>query len=97
MRRRQRTIDEMVNRTFAPRQQEVDADTQTWGMGPLELKCDLARCHGWSEEDLEAAAQLLREIGRKYGGRARRRYAERYREEYGVVVFIGPLPERRAP
>lgn len=72
---------------------EVGIDTEEWGIGPVALDCVLARAHGWSEADLNAAAQALRRIALRYGGRARRRFPSRYAVDNGVVIFTGKLPD----
>jgi len=50
----------------------------------------MARLHGWTERDINAAAKQLARISRFYGNRARRRHPEWYEEERpGVTVFVG--------
>ncbi len=69
---------------------EVEEKDLAWGVGAVTLDCEMARLHGWTERDINAAAKQLARISRFYGNRARRRHPEWYEEERpGVTVFVG--------
>ena len=57
----------------------------------MTLEVWMARDHGWSERDLQVAAERLGELSRYYGALAQRRHPERYGEQ---GVFTG-IPRKR--
>lgn len=75
-----------------PERPIVSENTTDWGVGPVGLNVDMARRHGWTEKQINRAAEELRRISRKEGGIAQRRHPDWYtREADGTVVFVKDL------
>jgi hypothetical protein len=68
---------------------DVPEDTQEIGMGPVNLDASMARRHGWSEQQIRRAWEVLRMVAQAEGEIAQANHPHLYKDEHGVSVFVG--------
>lgn len=77
----------------------IDEETRSVGFGPVELNVEMARLHGWSEEGIRRAYDVLQACARKESIYARRAHPYKYfTAPDGTVIFVGdftPAARRR--
>ena len=68
----------------------VNDETSNIGVGPVDLDVDMARRHGWSEEQIERAFETLKYVSRVEGTIAELNHPELFEEdEWGNSIFVG--------
>ena len=69
---------------------EFDKDTGAIGKGPVDIDVDMARNHGWTDQQIERAWAVIEAVAEAEGQIAQANNPELYRTtEDGDVLYVG--------
>jgi hypothetical protein len=68
----------------------VGEQTREVGMGPLNFDVEMAKRHGWTSKQIEAAWEKLAKVYLAYSHVVTRKNPALYRKVHGDTVYVGP-------